>query len=170
MTSSMAMDARPAVTRSVGAQVAALVGLVLVCQAAGATGALVTDASWYRELPRPGFAPPGWVFGPVWITLYALMGVAAWLVWRARPSIARRSALAWFAIQLAINAAWTPVFFGLRSPVGGLVVIVLLVAAIVATIVRFRPVSPAAGWLLAPYLAWVTFATALNASIAWLAR
>jgi benzodiazapine receptor len=157
--------------RPVAIQVAALVGWVLLCQAAGATGALVTDAGWYRELPRPSWAPPGWVFGPVWITLYALMGLAAWLVWRAQPSsAARRAALAWFAAQLALNAAWTPVFFGLRSLAGGLAVIVALWAAIAVTIVRFRPVSAAAAWLLAPYLAWVTFAGALNAALWWNAR
>lgn len=151
-------------------QALALLGLIVLCQAAGATGALVTSADWYRELPRPGWAPPGWLFGPVWIALYTVMAVAAWLVWRAPASAARSRALVWFGVQLALNAAWTPVFFGLRSVGGGLAVIVVLLAAIAITIARFRPVSRVAAWMLAPYLAWVGFATALNGAIWWLGR
>ncbi len=142
----------------------ALIGFILVCQLAGASGALVTDASWYLALDRPLWAPPGWVFGPVWITLYTVMGVAAWLVWRSRAA-SRRSALAWFAVQLVLNAAWTPVFFGARSLGGGLIVIVALVGAIIATIAAYRLVSRAAAALMLPYLAWVGFATALNAAL-----
>ena len=147
-----------------------LVALVLACHAAGALGALVTAAAWYRELARPSWAPPGWVFGPVWLTLYTMMGVAAWRVWRTPSGPARSRALGWFAAQLALNAAWTPVFFGLRSLGGGLVVIGLLVVAIAGTIRAFRVVAPRAAWLLAPYLAWVLFATALNGALWWLAR
>ena len=121
-----------------------LVALVLACHAAGALGALVTDAAWYRELARPSWAPPGWVFGPVWLTLYTMMGVAAWRVWRTPSGPARSRALGWFAAQLALNAAWTPVFFGLRSLGGGLVVIGLLVVAIAGTIRAFRVVAPPA--------------------------
>lgn len=153
--------------RSTAHQAAVLVGLVLLCQAAGGLGAAFTSADWYRALPRPSFAPPGWVFGPVWVTLYTVMGTAAWLVWRAPATTARRTSLTWFALQLALNATWTPVFFGLRSLAGGLVVIALLLGAIVVTIVRFRPVSTTAAWMLAPYLAWVAFATVLNASLWW---
>ncbi len=145
----------------------ALVGFIVLCQAAGASGAVVTDASWYRALDTPTWAPPGWIFGPVWISLYTLMGVAAWLVWRSPSGRARRVALIAFGIQLVLNAAWTPIFFGLRSVGGGLAVILLLLGAIVATIVWFRRCRPAAAWLLAPYLAWVSFATALNGAI-WL--
>lgn len=147
-----------------------LVALVLACHAAGGLGALVTDAAWYRELARPSWAPPGWVFGPVWLTLYTMMGVAAWQVWRTPSGPARTRALGWFAAQLALNAAWTPVFFGLRSLGGGLIVIGLLVAAIVGTIRAFRVIAPRAAWLMAPYLAWVLFATALNGALWWLAR
>ncbi len=142
----------------------ALLGFILVCQLAGASGALVTDASWYLALDRPSWAPPGWVFGPVWIMLYTMMGVAAWLVWRS-PAPARRTALTWFAVQLALNAAWTPVFFGARSIGGGLLVIVALVVAIIATIAAYRLVSRVAAALMLPYLAWVCFATALNGAM-----
>ncbi len=147
-------------------KIGALIGFIVLCQLAGASGAVVTDASWYLALDRPSWAPPGWVFGPVWISLYTMMGVAAWLVWRSNaPS--RRSALAWFAVQLVLNAAWTPVFFGARSLGGGLIVIVTLVIAIIATIAAYRRVSRAAAVLMIPYLLWVSFATALNAAL-WL--
>ncbi|MBA3453956.1 MAG: tryptophan-rich sensory protein [Deltaproteobacteria bacterium] len=143
-----------------------LIGFIVVCQLAGATGALITDASWYRALDRPSWAPPGWVFGPVWITLYTMMGVAAWLIWQSRAP-RRRAALAWFAVQLVLNAAWTPVFFGARSIGGGLIVIVALLVAIIATSAVYRHVSRVAAALMVPYLAWVSFATALNAAL-WL--
>lgn len=146
-------------------QLGALIGFIVLCQLAGASGAVVTDASWYLALDRPSWAPPGWVFGPVWITLYTMMGVAAWLVWRSPGP--RRSALTWFAVQLMLNAAWTPVFFGARSLGGGLIVIVLLVLAIIATIAAYRRVSRIAAALMVPYLAWVMFATTLNAAL-WL--
>ncbi len=148
-------------------------GKLGVCVAAplllGALGAVFTRQSvgtWYRALERPAFTPPSWLFGPVWTALYLMMGVAAFLVWR-RGWAARsvRVALALFVIQLALNGAWSPVFFGLRSPAGGLVVIAFLWVAIVLTLVRFRAVSALAAWLLVPYLLWTTFATVLNASI-----
>jgi tryptophan-rich sensory protein len=142
-----------------------LAGFVVLCQLAGLTGAAVTDPAFYAELARPAWAPPGWLFGPVWVTLYAAMGVAAWLVWRSARTPTRAAALRLFAAQLAINAIWTPVFFGMRSIAGGLAVIVALGIAIVATIALFARVSRPAAWLLVPYAAWVTFATALNASI-----
>jgi benzodiazapine receptor len=142
-----------------------LVLWIVGSHAAGALGALATDSSFYRELPLPGWAPPGWVFGPVWLALYTMMGLAAWRVWTRPPSAERARALAAYAIQLALNAAWTPVFFGLRSPIGGLIVIVVLWFAIVSTIRRFHHASRGAALLLVPYLVWVTFATALNAAI-----
>jgi len=138
-----------------------LLAFIVGCQAAGGAG---------RERARPSWAPPGWLFGPVWITLYTSMAVAAWLVWRRPASVERTRALRWFAVQLALNAAWSPVFFGLRSLAGGLVVIAALLAAIVATIRAFAPCSRPAAALLVPYLAWVGFASALNAALWWLAR
>jgi tryptophan-rich sensory protein len=145
-----------------------LVSLIAVCQLVGVVGSLITDPSFYEALVRPSWAPPAWLFAPVWVTLYTLMGIAAWLVWRTGAG--RRGALAWFAIQLALNAAWTPVFFGLHSIGGGLIVIVILELAILATIVAFARRSRIAAALLVPYAAWVAFATALNASLWWLNR
>ena len=147
-----------------------LVGMIVLCQAAGGLGALATSPAWYRELARPSWAPPPWLFGPVWLTLYTAMAIAAWLVWRGPSATARTRALGLFALQLALNAAWSPVFFGLRSLAGGLIVIVAMLVAIAATIVAFWPRSRLAAWLLVPYLAWVGFATALNAALWWLAR
>lgn len=146
----------------------ALLAWIAACHGAGLLGALATDPSLYRELVRPTWAPPGWLFGPVWTALYTMMGVAGWLVWRARPTPARRTALTMFAAQLGLNALWTPVFFGLEAVGAALFVIVALLAAIVATILAARPVSRVAAGLLAPYLAWVGFATALNASLWYL--
>lgn len=140
-----------------------LAALVALCQLAGVAGAVVTDASFYADLARPSWAPPGWLFAPVWITLYTLMGVAAWLVWRTGRG--RRGALTWFAVQLVLNAAWTPVFFGLGSISGGLIVIIALELAILGTIVAFARRSRLAAVLMVPYAAWVAFALALNASL-----
>ena len=120
---------------------------------------------WYESLSMPAFTPPDWVFGPAWTALYILMGVAAFLVWRSGKAKAR-AALAVFAFQLMLNAAWTPVFFGLRSPTGGLVVILPLLAAIAVCVMLFWRVRRAAAMLMIPYLLWVSFALALNISIA----
>ena len=151
-----------------------LVAAVVLCQAVGVTGALLTNTGrspWYRSLEKPAFNPPAWVFGPVWTTLYAMMGVALFLLWRRRHAHrGARAALGAFAVQLALNAAWTPVFFGARSLAGGLVVIVLLWLAIAATIALGWRASRAAALLLVPYLLWVTFATALNATLLSLNR
>jgi translocator protein len=146
----------------------ALAGFVLLTLAVAWVGSLFTRPAipgWYAGLEKPWFTPPGWVFGPVWTVLYILMAVAAWRVWLAPASAARRSALWWFFVQLALNAVWSPAFFGLQAPLLGLVVIVLLLAALTVTVVRFFAVDSAAGWLMAPYLAWVAYAALLNAAI-----
>lgn len=143
---------------------------IVVTQLAGALGALATDPALYRALERPSWAPPGWVFGPVWLTLYTMIGVAAWLIWQRPPSPTRTTALRAYWVQLALNAAWTPVFFGLEAPGAALIVIVVLWVAIVIAIRAFARVSRVAGRLLVPYLAWVSFATLLNAAIVGLAR
>ncbi len=122
---------------------------------------------WYASLAKPAWTPPTWVFGPAWTILYAMMAVAAWRLWRrlgARPRESRR-ALVLFAVQLALNLSWTPVFFGMQRPDLALVVILFLWVAIAATIVAAWKACRTAAALLVPYLAWVTFATALNAAI-----
>lgn len=138
---------------------------------AGLVGGLATVngvVEWYPTLTKPPFNPPAWVFGPVWTTLYVLMGVAAFLVWQkglSTPGVAR--ALGVYGIHLVLNALWSVVFFGMRAPGWAFLEILLLWAALLATMVLFFRHSRAAGWLLAPYLAWVTFAGVLNFAI-WL--
>ena len=142
---------------------------VVVCQLAGVIGALTTQtgsSSWYRALEMPPFQPPGWVFGPVWTLLYTLMGVAAWRVWRigtATPGV--RLALGLFAAQLFLNAIWSPIFFGAHAIGLAFVVLLALLGTLAATTIVFRRLDRPAAWLLAPYLAWVTFASVLNGSI-----
>jgi translocator protein len=139
-----------------------LFGFLLITFAvAGISGASTSGSvrGWYLTISKPSWNPPSWVFGPVWTALYAMMAVAAWLVWR---QAGWSSALLLFGIQLALNAAWSPLFFGLHRIDLALADIVLMWAAIVATTVAFWKVTPFAGWLFVPYLLWVTFATALN--------
>jgi tryptophan-rich sensory protein len=132
-----------------------------------ATGGALTAPripTWYRGLDKPTWDPPDAVFAPVWTTLYLLMGVAVVLARRADPSRTPRTE-AVFGLQLALNLGWSVAFFGRRDPTAGLVVIILLWAAIVATITEFWGTSRPAAVLLLPYLGWVTFATLLNAEI-----
>ena len=141
----------------------------------GVAGSFFTTAdslnNWYAKLNKPPFNPPDWVFGPVWTTLYILMGIAAFLVWReGLDNKLVRLALLCFVVQLALNALWTPLFFGLRSPLAGLIDIVLLLSAIDLTTILFLRISKPAGLLLAPYILWILFATILNASIFLLNR
>ncbi len=147
---------------------------LLLPLAIGGVGAMGTSASvttWYPTLVRPSFAPPSWVFGPVWTLLYLMMGFASWLVLRAGPARPEvRAALALYLVQLVFNLLWSFLFFGLRRPDIAFVEILVLLALIVATIARFAPVSRPAAWLLAPYAAWVAFASALNGAFWWLNR
>jgi tryptophan-rich sensory protein len=151
-----------------------LLSAVVLCQAAGVIGSFITAPAiptWYAALIKPAFNPPSWLFAPVWITLYTLMGIALFLVWRRgweEPAV--RAALGVFALQLLLNALWTPLFFGFHWLLPALFEIVLLWILILLTILRFRRLSPAAGWLLLPYLAWVSFAVVLNFSLWWLNR
>ncbi|HOW72801.1 MAG TPA: tryptophan-rich sensory protein [Phycisphaerae bacterium] len=149
-------------------QGAVLVLCVVVCFAAAAIGAAVTGPSvpgWYASLNKPSWTPPSWVFGPVWSLLYLLMGISAWQVWRRTGLRAATVPLALFGIQLLLNAAWSGLFFGLRSPGAALLDIVLLWCAILGTVIAFWRRSAPAGWLMLPYLAWVSFAVALNLAI-----
>lgn len=142
-------------------------GWVLLSFAATLPGAASPPDEWYQALAKPDWTPAGWVFPVVWTTLYVLMGTAAWVVWRkAREGGgSARGPLALFFLQLALNAAWTPTFFGAHRILAALVVIVVLWLAILATILAFRRVSAPAALLLAPYLVWVSVATALNFQI-----
>lgn len=142
---------------------------IVVPQAVGITAALATAPGvrdWYQTLALPSWRPPDQVFGPAWTMLYLLMGIASYLVWREgwnEPLV--RWALAAYAVQLALNFAWSFLFFGARSPLAGLIDIALMWVAIAVTMALFFQVRSAAGWLMAPYLAWVTYAAALNFAI-----
>lgn len=141
----------------------ALAAWVGFCVAIGIIiGFFFKPGAWFAALEKPAFNPPAWVFAPVWTLLYIAMGVSAWRIWCLPVSAERRSALHQFGVQLTFNAAWSPTFFGAQSLGGGLVVIVLLLFAIAAAIQRFHALDKIAAWLLAPYLAWVSFATLLN--------
>jgi len=160
----MATEAR---RRGLRAAVAAA-AFVAVCFAAAGVGQLAGRAGigpWYRELVKPSFTPPSWVFGPAWTILYICMGLAAWRVWLGGGLRGRAGPLGLFALQLALNAAWTPLFFGLQSPALALIDIVALWVAIVATAWWFFRLDRPAGWLMVPYAAWTTFAVVLNLAI-----
>jgi benzodiazapine receptor len=142
---------------------------VLICECAGIIGSLFTAPAipgWYAGLTKSSFNPPGWVFAPVWTALYALMGIAAWLLYDKgvkRPEV--KKALTVFAVQLVLNTLWSIVFFGAHMILGGVAIIVILWAMILWTILLFRKISKAAGYLLVPYILWVSFATVLNISL-----
>ncbi len=123
---------------------------------------------WYRELAKPSWTPPGWIFPPVWTYLYATMAVAAWLVWRSGRWIETRVALLLYAIQLAFNGLWSWLFFGRQMVDAALVDIFVLLAAIIAVALTFRKRSRLAGWLFVPYTLWVAFASSLNLAISLL--
>ena len=146
-----------------------LVISIVACQCAGLIGSIFTTPAiptWYETLAKPSFTPPNWLFAPAWVTLYVLMGVAVFLVWRKGLGIKNvKAALITFLVQLVLNVLWSAIFFGAKSLVGGAVVIVLLWIAILFTILRFFKISTVAGGLLIPYILWVTFASALNISI-----
>lgn len=136
--------------------------ITFVAPAIGGSATASAVGTWYQTLQRPPWSPPNWLFGPVWTLLYILMAVAAWLVWRRGGEAAVALPLGLYAVQLALNAAWSPLFFGLRSPLYGLICISFLWPAILATLIAFWRVRPVAGVLLVPYLLWVSFATVLN--------
>jgi len=149
----------------------ALLAFIGLAFAAGAIGAAFSPGlsaatdHWYAALAKPGFSPPNSWFGPVWSVLYLLMGIAVWLIWSERYHRGRRAALGAYAVQLLLNALWAPLFFGAHDIGAGLFVIVALWLSIVWTVREFAAVKPVAAWLLAPYLVWMSFASALNLAI-----
>jgi translocator protein len=142
------------------------VASIALCQLAGVLGSFFTIpaiSTWYATLNKPSFSPPNWLFSPVWISLYTLMGISLFIIWNnvgIKPEVKR--AMIFFFVQLGLNALWSVFFFGLRSPLAGLIEMVFLWSAIVLTIYYFFKLSPWAGILLLPYLVWVSFAFILN--------
>jgi translocator protein len=141
-----------------------LVVAIVLCQLAGIIGSVFTISSissWYAELSKPFFSPPNWVFFPVWISLYLLMGISLYLVWK-KGWKENKKALSFFGIQLFLNALWSPIFFGLKNPLLAFIEIIFLWLAILLTIIHFYKVSKPAAYLLIPYILWVSFAALLN--------
>lgn len=147
----------------------ALLGYAAAVVVVAVVGGLAAGGSReeYQSLDQPAFAPPGWLFGPVWTALYVTIALAGWLVWR---QVGIDRAMAPYAVQLVLNACWTPLFFAAGWYGAALVEIVVLLAAIGVTIAMFARRSKPAALLLVPYAAWVAFATCLNAAIWWLNR
>lgn len=147
---------------------------VFVVNLLGGLGAIITSGqidSWYATLEKPPGVPPNWLFGPVWTTLYALIGISLALIWHSAPAgKGKQVALAWFFFQMILNLGWTPLFFGAHQLGWSLAVIVVLLVAIVVTLVRFRSLHRLAGRLLIPYAIWVGYASYLNAGYWWLNR
>lgn len=146
-----------------------LAGLILLCLAVGSIGGFASASAidgWYRTLAKPWWNPPDWVFGPVWTVLYIMMAVAAWLVWKTGDRVG--PALTLFFVQLALNLAWTFIFFSAEQPGLALVEIVFLWLSVLFTMLAFFGRQTTAGWLFVPYLAWVSFAGILNLAIWWL--
>lgn len=143
-----------------------LIIAIAISQLAGIIGSVFTApsiTSWYSELTKPALNPPSWVFGPVWTTLFTLMGIAAFLIWK--QGLKRKDvkiALGIFLGQLVLNTLWSILFFGLRNPGAALIEIAFLWLAILTTIIAFAKISKPAAWLLLPYILWVSFATYLN--------
>lgn len=143
---------------------------ILVCLFVGIIGSAFTktsEGSWYAGLNRPAFSPPNWLFGPVWTTLYILMGISLYLVWSNKAKSesqkkAKKNAICIFFVQLILNTLWSILFFGLENPLFAFIEIIFLWAAIMLTIVRFEKISRWAAYLLVPYILWVSFASILN--------
>ncbi len=146
-----------------------LAAAVLFCVIVGSLGSLVTitgPGSWYSTLAKPFFAPPNWVFAPVWITLFVLMGISLYIVWESGTGKRDvKLAIGLFGVQFALNVIWSFLFFGLESPLLGFIDILLLWVMIAATILAFYRVKKGAAYLLIPYIAWVSLASALNGAI-----
>lgn len=150
------------------------IGSILICLAPGIVGGLFTVQAipqWYSTINKPFFNPPSWIFGPVWTVLYLMMGIALFLIWKEKSEKKlKQKAIIIFVVQLFLNAAWSPAFFGLHSPLLGLAIIIPLWVSILLTIRYFGKISKNAAFLLAPYILWVSFATVLNFAIWWMNR
>lgn len=145
-----------------------LISSLIIPQLVGGLGSYFTIGSvkdWYPVLAKPALNPPAWIFGPVWTTLFLLMGYALYLVWKDESGKNKRLAYWAFGIQMVLNALWSIIFFGLHSPGGALLEMIFLWLAILATIITFAKISKPAAWLLAPYILWVSFAGYLNFAI-----
>ena len=142
-------------------------GIVLLAVAPGSffNPGRGSTRAWYAALEKPSFNPPDWIFGPVWTALYILIALSGARVWLRHSSPERTAALRWWAVQLLLNALWSPLFFGAKMPGLALVNIVLMLIAIAIYMRRARQVDVPAAWMMTPYLAWVSFATLLNATI-----
>lgn len=150
------------------------VSCIFLCLAPGIVGGLFTVqaiSQWYTTINKPFFNPPSWIFGPVWTLLYVMMGIALFLIWKEKSEKRlKQKAITIFMIQLFLNAAWSPAFFGLHSPLFGLAIIIPLWISILLTIQYFGKISKNAALLLIPYILWVSFATVLNFAIWWMNR
>ncbi|MFH1222406.1 MAG: TspO/MBR family protein [Candidatus Micrarchaeota archaeon] len=147
-----------------GKEMVKVIAAIFFCQLAGLIGSVFTFSAittWYADLVKPAFAPPNWIFGPVWFTLYTLMGISAYIIYNSKNKD-RPAAMTMFALQLGLNALWSFLFFGLKSPLLGLAGILTLWISIVSTIYLFYKISKPAAALLIPYIIWVSIAAALN--------
>lgn len=154
-----------------------LIIAIVICESAGAVGAIFTtpaiSSGWYSALVKPALNPPAWIFGPVWTTLFALMGASLFLVWNSYSDILKNTemlpvwkrGIALFAIQLALNTLWSFLFFGMHSPGAAFIDIIFLWLSILGTIIIFSKISKLSAWLLLPYILWVSFASYLNYAI-----
>lgn len=152
--------------------IAGLIFWLGLCYFTAWTGAQVSpgiaSAEWYEAINKPDWNPPSWLFGPVWSTLYTMMGAAVWLVWKKYGFTDAKKAIILFLVQLVLNALWSQIFFGIQELGWAFAEILVLLAAIIATTIAFFEKSRVAGWLMVPYIAWVGFASVLNGSIWWL--
>ena len=153
--------------------IAAISCIAIPLLTGGIAGYITSDdsgGSWYHSLQKPTFQPPGWVFGPVWTTLYLLMGISLFLIWKSAPTRERTIALAVFGIQLTLNFFWSLIFFQWKQLGLAVVEILILWVMILVMIITFRKISSVAAYLQLPYLAWVTFATLLTTTLFFLNR
>ena len=142
-----------------------LISSLIICQLAGFVGSIFTTPAipdWYASLEKPALNPPNWIFSPVWIFLYLLMGVTLYILWQNLPKIEAKIALVFFAVQLVLNILWSVIFFGLKSPMAAFFEIIVLWVFILLTMIKSSKVSKASVYLLLPYILWVNFAAILN--------